>query len=131
VVGFTAKPLYPRYPLDRKLGGPQSRSGRCGEEQYRDSNIYQSKLELPINGNAAHFVRKRGTLRQFEPTVKNKLMNVYLSCPQETHEEPGHYEAPFDNSVNYLSRHYPQNKNAILNLSIQDLYMGFSIPFLV
>jgi hypothetical protein len=23
----------PLYPLDRKLGGPQSRSGRCGEEK--------------------------------------------------------------------------------------------------
>jgi hypothetical protein len=23
----------PWYPLDRKLGGPQSRSGRCGEEK--------------------------------------------------------------------------------------------------
>jgi hypothetical protein len=23
----------PRYPLDRRLGGPQSRYGRCGEEE--------------------------------------------------------------------------------------------------
>jgi hypothetical protein len=23
----------PRYPLDRRLGGPQNRSGRCGEEK--------------------------------------------------------------------------------------------------
>jgi hypothetical protein len=38
VVSFTARPLYPQrkspwYPLDRKLGGPQSRSGRGGEEK--------------------------------------------------------------------------------------------------
>jgi hypothetical protein len=26
-------PLYPRYPLDRRLGGPQSRSGHGGEEK--------------------------------------------------------------------------------------------------
>jgi hypothetical protein len=37
-VSFTPLPLYslgksPRYPLDRRLGGPQSRSGRCGEEK--------------------------------------------------------------------------------------------------
>jgi hypothetical protein len=37
VVSFSPLPLYPqgkspRYPLDRKLGGPQSRSGRYGEE---------------------------------------------------------------------------------------------------
>jgi hypothetical protein len=35
VVSFTHLPLYrrgksPRYPFDRRLGGPQSRSGRCG-----------------------------------------------------------------------------------------------------
>jgi hypothetical protein len=38
VVSFTSRPLYPqgkspRYPLDRKLGGPQSRSGRGGQEK--------------------------------------------------------------------------------------------------
>jgi hypothetical protein len=35
----------PRYPLDRKLGGPQSRSGRGGEEKN-----YQllPRLEPPI-----------------------------------------------------------------------------------
>jgi hypothetical protein len=32
------QPLYPQgkslwFPLDRRLGGPQSRSGRCGEEK--------------------------------------------------------------------------------------------------
>jgi hypothetical protein len=37
VVSFTPLPLYPRgkiprYPLDRRLSGPQSQSGRCGEE---------------------------------------------------------------------------------------------------
>jgi hypothetical protein len=38
VVSFTPQPLYPwgkspRYPLDR-LDGPQSRSGRCGDEKH-------------------------------------------------------------------------------------------------
>jgi hypothetical protein len=38
VVNFTPRPLYPRgksprYPLDRRLGRPQSRSGRSGEEK--------------------------------------------------------------------------------------------------
>jgi hypothetical protein len=40
VVSFTPLPLYPRYPLDKKLGGPQSQSGRRGENScpHRDSN---------------------------------------------------------------------------------------------
>jgi hypothetical protein len=38
VVSFTPRPLYhqgnsPCYPLDRRFGGPQSRSGRGGEEK--------------------------------------------------------------------------------------------------
>jgi hypothetical protein len=38
VVSFTPRPLYPqgkspRYPLDRRLGGPQSRSGYGVEEK--------------------------------------------------------------------------------------------------
>jgi hypothetical protein len=38
VFSFTPQPLYPQgknlwYPLDRRLGGPQSRSGRGGEEK--------------------------------------------------------------------------------------------------
>jgi hypothetical protein len=37
VVSFTPGPLYPRgksprYPLEMRLGGPQSRFGRCGEK---------------------------------------------------------------------------------------------------
>jgi hypothetical protein len=37
-VSFTTRPPYsegksPLYPLDRRLGGAQSQSGRCGEEK--------------------------------------------------------------------------------------------------
>jgi hypothetical protein len=45
MLSFTPLPLYhrgkdPRYPFDRRLGGPQSRSGQRGENSwpYRDSN---------------------------------------------------------------------------------------------
>jgi hypothetical protein len=38
VISFTPRPLYlqgksPRYALDKRMGGPQSRSGRGGEEK--------------------------------------------------------------------------------------------------
>jgi hypothetical protein len=50
VVSFTTLPLYtqgksPSYPLDRRLGRPQSRCGRGGEEKNSQP---LSGLELPI-----------------------------------------------------------------------------------
>jgi hypothetical protein len=44
-------PLYPRrkspwYPLDRRLGGPQSRSGCCGEDK-----------NLELQGNDFYIIR--------------------------------------------------------------------------
>jgi hypothetical protein len=49
-VSFTPRPPYPQgksppYPLDRRLGGPQVRSGRCGEEKNSQSLL---GLELTI-----------------------------------------------------------------------------------
>jgi hypothetical protein len=42
VISFTPRPLYPQrksplYPLDRRLGGPQSQSGRRGEDKILDT----------------------------------------------------------------------------------------------
>jgi hypothetical protein len=50
VVSFTPRPLYsqgksPWYPLDRRLGGSQSRSGRGGDEK---NSQHLSELELRI-----------------------------------------------------------------------------------
>jgi hypothetical protein len=37
---FTPRPLYPRYPLDMKLGGPQNRSGQwTGEKSYHYKDL--------------------------------------------------------------------------------------------
>jgi hypothetical protein len=55
VFSFTPRPLYPRgksprYPLDRKLGVPQSLSGRRGEEKILDS----TGTRTPTFGRPAH-----------------------------------------------------------------------------
>jgi hypothetical protein len=47
---LTPRPLYPQgksplYPLDRRLGGPQSRSGSGGEEKNSQP---LPRIELPI-----------------------------------------------------------------------------------
>jgi hypothetical protein len=53
VVSFTPRPLYPqgkslRDPLDRRLGGPQNRSGGGGEEKNSQSPPGIEPLEPPI-----------------------------------------------------------------------------------
>jgi hypothetical protein len=52
VVSFTTRPLYPQgkipwYPLYRRLGGPQSRSGHGGEEKIPSSRR-ESNPRTPI-----------------------------------------------------------------------------------
>jgi hypothetical protein len=47
VVSFTPRRLNPWYPLDKRLGGPQNRSGRRRENYlpYRDSNSDPSVVQ--------------------------------------------------------------------------------------
>jgi hypothetical protein len=44
MVSFTPRPLYPRYALVVRLGGPQSRSGRRGEEKILDPTGTQTPV---------------------------------------------------------------------------------------
>jgi hypothetical protein len=49
MVSFTLLPLYaleknPRHPLYRRLGGPERRSGHCGEER---NLLYMLGIEPP------------------------------------------------------------------------------------
>jgi hypothetical protein len=56
VVNFTPRPLYPRYPLYRRLGGRQSRSGRHGEVIIPEWISYNKEVpgmrscELDVSG---------------------------------------------------------------------------------
>jgi hypothetical protein len=54
MVIFTPEPLYPRCKFDRRLGGPQSRSGRCGEEK--------ESLPLPVYEQLVYHLGSRTTL---------------------------------------------------------------------
>jgi hypothetical protein len=52
MVSFTPRPPYPQgkslwYPLDGRLGGPQSRSGRGGEE--KNSQSPHMDMSGPLN----------------------------------------------------------------------------------
>jgi hypothetical protein len=57
LVSFTVRPLYSRgkslqYTLNRKLGGPQSRSGPCGEER----EIFTRKRTQAAQPLARHYI---------------------------------------------------------------------------
>jgi hypothetical protein len=54
VVSFTPRPLNPRgkspqYPLGRRLGGPQSRPGRCVEKQNLARTGTRTPISQPLN----------------------------------------------------------------------------------
>jgi hypothetical protein len=76
---FTPRPLYlqgkgPWYPLDRRLGGLQSRSGRCGEE----NNLNLSALE---HGSFGRPGRSQSLCRiyLFIYSITNKLTTLSIA----------------------------------------------------
>jgi hypothetical protein len=77
------RPLYsqrksPRYPLDRRLGGPQSRSGRGGEEKNSQP---LSGLESPI----IQIIARRPT----RPTGRKHLLVQNCVLPSQFMIYPG------------------------------------------
>jgi hypothetical protein len=93
VVNFTPRPLYPpgkspRYPLDGRLGGPQSRSGRFGEEKkILDSTGTRTPIPLssspklvaisaPICPCSTHNIARMRTKIIFARRSLGKLLNV-------------------------------------------------------
>jgi hypothetical protein len=90
MVSFTPRPLYPAgkcswYPLDRRLGGPQSRSGRGGEDKNSHPPPRESKprthvpclsIENPYIGTRTLERRHITNLRNVDHTHLNQMDNV-------------------------------------------------------
>jgi hypothetical protein len=81
VVNFTHWPLYPRgkspfYPLDRRLGGPQSQSGRSWEEKILDptGTIAKHSLSLAILQRSGHSLVTLPSY-QFTTTLQSIIAN--------------------------------------------------------
>jgi hypothetical protein len=82
VVRFTLRPLYPQvkslwYPLDRRLNGPQSRSGRCGEEKNSQplSEIEPCNPDRPARSPALYRLSYHGS---------SHWIGVFIMYSQET-----------------------------------------------
>jgi hypothetical protein len=65
VFSFTPPPLYsqgksPRYPLDKRLGGLQSRSGHC-DEQKNSSPRRESKPDRPARSQSLYRLSYHGS----------------------------------------------------------------------
>jgi hypothetical protein len=54
VIGFTPRPLYHRYPLDRKLGGHQNRSLHCELQKHQMPlpRIEPRSLSIPVRSRS-------------------------------------------------------------------------------
>jgi hypothetical protein len=99
VVSFTPQPLYPQgkrpqYPLDRRLGGLQSRSGCGGEEKnsqpppgiepkHFSNSLLQFYVRSAPNNRVPHSIQTSSILIDFSPRVNG--INNYTSSYHHHH----------------------------------------------
>jgi hypothetical protein len=79
VLRFTPLQLYLQYPLNRRLDGPQSRSGRCGKE----TNLALPGIEPGPSSPSLYRLSYPGSCSihrpiQLNPKTKTKFCNSYL-----------------------------------------------------
>jgi hypothetical protein len=84
VASFTPLSLYPRrkrprYPLDRMLGGPQSRCGQRGEEKILDSSVVQ-----PVASYYTDYVRSYYAIKSVTITRTVKDSNTFYKMHTRT-----------------------------------------------
>jgi hypothetical protein len=86
VVSFTPRSLYPQgkspwYPLDRRLGGPQSRSGDCDEEKIpssrRESNPRTPLIQPVVQRNTGWAITALSCWRDRHNNIVEYLENSY------------------------------------------------------
>jgi hypothetical protein len=91
VVSFTPRPLYlqgksPCYPLDRRLGGPQGRSGRGGEEKnsqpppgiepYNPDRPVRSPALYRLSYHGSEVLKYNKTMEEVRGTNENCRLHI-------------------------------------------------------
>jgi hypothetical protein len=107
VVSFTPLPLYPkgtssRYPLDRRLLGPQSRAGCCGKNCLASAGSLTSAV---LNIGYSFVAKQTRNSPLALSTLYLKTMNVYKHyycfwhchrlISSQTHWRPSDADSPF------------------------------------
>jgi hypothetical protein len=93
MASFTPRPLYPQgnspwYPLDRRLGGPQSQSGHGGEEK----NSQTSRTDVQRAHDAVWSTAMYYELQLTKiPDFMLHLMKSYLTVEKTLHLEVGQW----------------------------------------
>jgi hypothetical protein len=85
VVSFTSRPLYsreknPRYPLDRRFGGPQRRSGRREEDKILDTNGIRTPTALFVQFVASHLECSLFPLPSLSSSIYSSFPYSALFC---------------------------------------------------
>jgi hypothetical protein len=90
VVSFTPRPLYshgksPWYPLDRRLGGPQSSSWRGGEEKNSQPPRHESNPRTPIiRPVAQRYTDWATTALGLQTRARaHTLADAFVACPAQ------------------------------------------------
>jgi hypothetical protein len=71
----------PRYPLDRRLGGPQSRYGRCGENK-----------NLALAGNPTSAFQPIAVPSELSRLLIITIITTVIFCTQLLFKPPIYYE---------------------------------------
>jgi hypothetical protein len=75
VVSFTPRPLYsqrnsPWYPLNRRLGGPQSVWSQCRRKKFPDPARIRTLIQPAVSGRG-------GEDKNFRPTLPARSISLY------------------------------------------------------
>jgi hypothetical protein len=118
VVSFTSRPLYPRgknlwYPLNRRLGEPQSRYGRCEEEQ----NLVTC-ISVTRDGFIGLFDTARDYTLQFTITHTHTLVSSHVFISRCSVAASNGWRSPSSGFPNYPRSQLPaSNSNSSQGLN--------------